>query len=209
MKKYTILFLLIISSSLTGQNNLKTETTEKQKNVIAILPVLFTNNQAQNLNLSNDMAILAQNDIYNLLNERLENIFPLNIQDIRQTNILLKNAGIDFLNIDLIPIQELQNILNVDYIICSKLSYFDQIKTRINENENTNISNDSNNSKTIVTNNIISNSATNILLITKVYLEIYKEGNKIYSKSRVPFAIENDGWILTMKYLLKRSPIFN
>lgn len=209
MKKYTILLLLIISSSLTGQNNLKTETSEKQKNVIAILPVIFINNQAQNLNLSNDMAILAQNDIYNLLNERLEKIFPINIQDIRQTNILLKNAGIDFSNIDLIPIQELQNILNVDYIICSKLSYFDQKRTRINENENTKISNDSKNSKTIVTKNIISNSATNILLITKVYLDIYKEGNKIYSKSRVPFAIENDGWILTMKYLLKRSPIFN
>jgi hypothetical protein len=72
---------------------------------------------------SEEMAKFAQNDIYSKLIDKSSNIFPLTIQDLRDTNSLLHKAGINYKNIDETPIADLHEILGVDNIIAAKVTY--------------------------------------------------------------------------------------
>ena len=41
-----------------------------------------------------------------------------------------------------------------------------------------------------------------------VYFDIYKNNQKIYTKSRKPFFSMKDSWIDAVNYLLKHSPLY-
>ncbi len=73
-------------------------TSEMKTNTIAVLPVPYLNSDTQES--SEEMAKFAQNDLYNKLLDKSSNILPLTVQDLRTTNSLLHNAGIDYKNID-------------------------------------------------------------------------------------------------------------
>jgi ribosomal protein S3AE len=63
---------------------------EMKQNMVAILPIPFLNTET--LASSGEMAKMAQNDIYNNLVQNASSIFPLQPQDLRITNNLLKKA---------------------------------------------------------------------------------------------------------------------
>lgn len=180
------------------------QQVEMKENVIAVLPIPYVN--SDNMASSEEMAKFAQNDVYSKIIQKSANIFPLTVQDLRETNSLLKKAGIDYRNIDDTPISDLHKILGVDHIICAKVSY----TTTENQTSSTYNSGNAkvNNNKLTGTNYSSSNTNTNKYYSYHVYFDLYKNNTKIYTQSRQPTFRFQDSWIDAMSYLLKRSPIY-
>ncbi len=175
-----------------------------KENFIAVLPIPFINSET--LSNSEEMAKFAQNDIYSKLIQKSSNISPLSIQDIRTTNGLLRKAGIDYRNIDEIPVEDLQKILGVDNILAAKVSYSlkpnqtteSQSSSQTEETRNGIRTDDFSYSNTEIDNDYLYN----------VYFDFYKNNAKIYTKNRRPFLDTKNSWMDSMTYLLKRSPIY-
>lgn len=181
-------------------------TAEMKPNTIAVLPVPYLN--ADNLQSSEEMSKFAQNDLYNKLLDKSSNIFPLTVQDLRITNNLLRKAGIDYKNIDEIPIEDLQRVLGVDNIVAVKVSFTTtESSTALAYNGgNAKISD---NKKKVKTNDYsIANTSTRLNYDYTVYFDMYKNNTKIYSQTREPFFSMKDSWMDSITYLLKRSPIY-
>ncbi|OAZ05360.1 hypothetical protein [Flavobacterium succinicans] len=191
-----------------AQANQITPTTQStiKQNTIAVLPIPFVNKET--LASSSEMAKFAQNDMYNKLMERSANIFPLTVQDLRETNSLLKKAGIDYSNIDEVLISDLQNILGVDNIVAAKVSYVVTVDQTNTGYGNTTIT-AKNDSKAKVDDFNVSTTTQNKKFDFTVYFEIYKNGSKIFTETRTPVFNFKDSWMDSMQYLLKRSPIYS
>ncbi|MDL2141889.1 hypothetical protein QQY79_05115 [Flavobacterium tructae] len=175
-------------------------------NTIAVLPVPYVNSGT--LESSEEMAKFAQNDLYNKLLDKSSNIFPLTVQDLRVTNSLLHKAGIDYKNIDETPIEDLQQILGVDNIIATKVSYT-ITEGSVASTYNSGNAKVSDNNKKLKTNDIsTTTSSTQTYYNYMVYFDMYKNGTKIYSQTRKPFLSIKDSWMDSVSYLLKRSPIY-
>jgi hypothetical protein len=152
------------------------------------------------------MAKFAQNDIYNKLIDKSSNIFPLTVQDLRTTNSLLRKAGVDYKNIDEIPIEELEEILGVDNIIAAKVSYTMEENRTSNtyKSGETKYSDD----KTKNQNYSSTSDQTDKQYKYNVYFDMYRNKEKIYTHTRPPFFTMKDSWMDAIQYLLKRSPIY-
>ena len=199
-------------TSATEKPSLNVSEKDPQKfakfkpNTIAILPIPFVNSETQVS--AEEMAKFCQNDMYNKLMEKLNNIYPLTIQDLRETNNLLRKANIDYKNIDETPIDELQQILGVDHILTAKVTFDIKVKQSTHTNSSSNVSiNDKNKS---VKENDSSSSYTDIdkEFYYIVYFDLYKNSTKIYSQKRIPFFTDKNSWMDSMSYLLKRCPIY-
>ncbi|WP_243860361.1 hypothetical protein [Flavobacterium poyangense] len=195
-------------SVATGNSNANQVlvTAEMKPNTIGVLPVPYLN--ADNLQSSEEMSKFAQNDLYNKLLDKSSNIFPLTVQDLRITNNLLRKAGIDYKNIDEIPIEDLQRVLGVDNIVAVKVSFTTtESSTALAYNGgNAKVSN---NNKKVKTNDYsIANTSTQLNYYYTVYFDMYKNNTKIYSQTRQPFLSVKDSWMDSVQYLLKRSPIY-
>jgi len=181
-------------------------SADMKHNTIAVLPVPYVN--ADNQQGSEDMAKFAQNDLYNKLLDKSSNIFPLTVQDLRTTNSLLHKAGIDHTNIDETPIEDLEKILGVDNIVAAKVSYTIGTGTTATTYNSGNAK-VSNNNKKVTTNDISTTTANNqTYYYYTVYFDMYRNTDKIYSQTRKPFLAVKDGWMDSITYLLKRSPIY-
>ncbi|URM38939.1 hypothetical protein [Flavobacterium anhuiense] len=175
-------------------------------NTIAVLPIPYVN--ADNQQGSEDMAKFAQNDLYNKLLDKSSNIFPLTVQDLRTTNSLLHKAGIDHNNIDETPIEDLEKILGVDNIVAAKVSYTIGTGTTATTYNSGNAKVSDNNKK-VTTNDISTTTANNqTYYYYTVYFDMYRNTDKIYSQTRKPLLAVKDGWMDSISYLLKRSPIY-
>ncbi|WP_147473889.1 hypothetical protein [Chryseobacterium nematophagum] len=165
-----------------------------KKNTIAVLPIpYFTSNTS---NISKGLSQEAQNYLYKEIIERASNITPLTVQDIRTTNNLLKKAGIDYNNIEEIAIEDLQSILGVDNVLAVKINCTENILY------------------SYVTKKVCGyihteRIQTGMSIEHKVYFDVYKHNNKVYSKVRTPFLEFRTSWKDAVIYLLKRSPIYN
>lgn len=181
-------------------------SADKQHNTIAVLPIPYVN--ADNQQGSEDMAKFAQNDLYNKLLDKSSNIFPLTVQDLRTTNSLLHKAGIDHNNIDETPIEDLEKILGVDNIVAAKVSYTIGTGTTATTYNSGNAK-VSNNNKKVTTNDISTTTANDQkYYYYTVYFDMYRNTDKIYSQTRKPLLAVKDGWMDSISYLLKRSPIY-
>ncbi|RYJ38484.1 hypothetical protein NU08_2461 [Flavobacterium anhuiense] len=181
-------------------------SADKQHNTIAVLPIPYVN--ADNQQGSEDMAKFAQNDLYNKLLDKSSNIFPLTVQDLRTTNSLLRKAGIDHNNIDETPIEDLEKILGVDNIVAAKVSYTIGTGTTATTYNSGNAK-VSNNNKKVTTNDISTTTANDQkYYYYTVYFDMYRNTDKIYSQTRKPLLAVKDGWMDSISYLLKRSPIY-
>ncbi|SHL10877.1 hypothetical protein [Flavobacterium chilense] len=197
-----------VSIPNSAQNNSDQEITsgEMKLNTIAVLPVSYVN--SENQDSSEEMAKLAQNDLYNKLLDKSENISPLTVQDLRVTNSLLHKAGIDYKNIDDTPIEDLEKILGVDNIVAVKVSYTVGSGTTATTYNSGNAKVSDNNKK-VKTNEVSTTTAnTQTYYYYTIYFDMYKNGSKIYSHTRKPFLAVKDSWLDSVTYLLKRSPIY-
>ncbi len=177
---------------------------ERKQNTIAVLPVPYVNSET--MASSEEVAKFAQNDIYSKLIDKSSNIFPLTVQDLRTTNSLLRKAGIDYKNIDEIPIEELEDILGVDNIVAAKVSY----TLTENRQSSTYKSGETKYGNDKTKNQNYSSTTDNVEKIYKyhVYFDMYRNGTKIYTQTRQPFFNMEDSWKDAVQYLLKRSPIY-
>ncbi len=177
---------------------------ERKQNTIAVLPEPYVNSET--MASSEEVAKFAQNDIYSKLIDKSSNIFPLTVQDLRTTNSLLRKAGIDYKNIDEIPIEELEDILGVDNIVAAKVSY----TLTENRQSSTYKSGETKYGNDKTKNQNYSSTTDNIEKIYKyhVYFDMYRNGTKIYTQTRQPFFSMEDSWKDAVQYLLKRSPIY-
>mgnify|MGYP000957632541 CR=1 FL=1 len=177
---------------------------ERKQNTIAVLPVPYVNSET--MASSEEVAKFAQNDIYSKLIDKSSNIFPLTVQDLRTTNSLLRKAGIDYKNIDEIPIEELEGILGVDNIVAAKVSY----TLTENRQSSTYKSGETKYGNDKTKNQNYSSTTDNVEKIYKyhVYFDMYRNGTKIYTQTRQPFFNMEDSWKDAVQYLLKRSPIY-
>ena len=189
----------VVEETIQAQGSPKMNT-----NMIAVLPIPYVN--AETLASSEEMAKFAQNDIYNKLIDKSSNIFPLTVQDLRTTNSLLRKAGIDYKNIDEIPIDELEQILGVDNIIAAKVSYTIEENRTSNtyKSGETKYSDD----KTKNQNYSSTSDQTEKQYKYNVYFDMYRNKEKIYTHTRQPFFTMKDSWMDAIQYLLKRSPIY-
>lgn len=197
-----------VSIPNSAQNNSDQEITsgEMKLNTIAVLPVSYVN--SENQDSSEEMAKLAQNDLYNKLLDKSENISPLTVQDLRVTNSLLHKAGIDYKNIDDTPIEDLEKILGVDNIVAVKVSYTVGSGTTATTYNSGNAKVSDNNKK-VKTNEVSTTTAnTQTYYYYTIYFDMYKNGSKVYSHTRKPFLAVKDSWLDSVTYLLKRSPIY-
>ncbi len=176
-------------------------------NTLAVLPVPYVN--SENLNNSEEMAKFAQNDIYTKLLDKSSNIYPLTVQDLRDTNNLLRKAGLDYKNIDEVSIDELQKILGVDNIIAAKVSYTVVQNQTTGTYDSGNVKLNDNNKKATTQNYSVANTQNQMVYSYHVYFDMYKNGSKIYTESRVPVFKLKDSWMDSVSYLLKRSPIYS
>lgn len=128
------------------------------------------------------------------------------MQDLRTTNSLLRKAGIDYKNIDEIPIEELEDILGVDNIVAAKVSY----TLTENRQSSTYKSGETKYGNDKTKNQNYSSTTDNVEKIYKyhVYFDMYRNGTKIYTQTRQPFFSMEDSWKDAVQYLLKRSPIY-
>lgn len=197
-----------VSTNNTASNTSGNQivAAEMKPNTIAVLPVPYVN--SDNLQSSEDMAKLAQNDLYNKLLDKSSNISPLTVQDLRTTNSLLHKAGIDHTNIDDTPIADLEKILGVDNVIATKVSFTISTSSTATTYDSGNAK-VSNNNKKVTTNDISTTTAnTQLYYYYTVYFDMYKNQNKIYSQTRKPLLAIKDSWMDSVTYLLKRSPIY-
>ena len=194
------------NTASSGNSGQVIAAAEMKPNTIAVLPVPYVNSGT--LESSEEMAKFAQNDLYNKLLDKSSNIFPLTVQDLRVTNSLLHKAGIDYKNIDETPIEDLQQILGVDNVIATKVSYT-ITEGSVASTYNSGNAKVSDNNKKLKTNDIsTTTSSTQTYYNYMVYFDMYKNGTKIYSQTRKPFLNIKDSWMDSVSYLLKRSPIY-
>lgn len=186
--------------------NTDAKSTTVKVNTIAVLPVPYVN--SENMDSSEEMAKFAQNDIYSKLIDKSSNIFPLTVQDLRDTNSLLHKAGINYKNIDETPISDLHEILGVDNIIAAKVTYtLTQNQTSTGYTSGNAKVNDS--STKVKTQEVTTNTTqTQMVYNYHVYFDMYKNNSKIYTQSRKPILNVKDSWMDSIAYLLKRSPIY-
>lgn len=195
-----------ISPGNTTASNSSMVVASMKVNTIAVLPVPYLNSDTQES--SEEMAKFAQNDLYNKLLDKSSNILPLTVQDLRTTNSLLHNAGIDYKNIDETPIEDLEKILGVDNIVAAKVSYTIGT-TATSTTYNSGNAKVRDNNKKVKTNDVSTTTSNNqSYYYYTVYFDMYKNKDKIYSQTRKPFLAVKDSWMDSVSYLLKRSPIY-
>lgn len=191
-----------IGQNGTQQQNVNSENSVYQgnfeeiaikPNTLAILPIPFDNQESHSS--SESMAKFAQNDVYsNIL--KLSNINRYEVQDLRTTNALLRKANVSYKNVDEIPISDLQKILGVDNILAIKVSY------TIIQSQSTIVIGQ----EDIDDFALISTDDDKMYEFT-VYFDLYKNNQKVYTKSRKPFFSMKDSWMDSVNYLLKRCPL--
>lgn len=188
-----------------SKNSASVMATEIKTNMLAVLPVPFINSES--LATSAEMAKLAQNDVYNILQESAANISPITVQDIRITNNLLKKAGIDYTNVDETPIEDLEKILGVDHIVSTKVSYTIKNTTNSFSSGSTDIK-VKNDKELKGKSQDFSSTSENKSYDFVVYFDLFKNTDKIYTKTRTPFLSLKDSWKDSLEYLLRRAPVF-
>lgn len=194
----------IIQQEKTDTGTTDYKAAEMHEKTIAVLPIPFVDSET--LESSEDLAKFAQNDVYSKLNKKAEHLLPLRVQDLRETNNLLRNAGIDYRNVDEIRIEDLHQILGVDHIIAARVSY--EIDLSETTEERTQTDGKLTDEKIKLDESVSLSTSIDKSYYYTVYFDVYKNNSKIYSKRREPFLNVKDAWIYSLTYLLKRSPIY-
>ncbi|MDR7371723.1 hypothetical protein [Flavobacterium aquidurense] len=178
---------------------------EIKKNTVAVLPVSFLNTETHEF--SDERSKYAQNDLYN----EVSKYSKYTLQDLRETNNLLRLAGIDYNLLDTAPIETLQGILGVDNIVIGKVSYTVDKRQEVLTDSYSSVGTNRRSDRVYGTEFSNTSVQDDTMYDYKVYLDVYKDSQKIYSQTRVPLTIFGAGkskWVDAMKYLIKRSPLY-
>ncbi|WP_295129443.1 hypothetical protein [uncultured Chitinophaga sp.] len=179
---------------------------EDHRNKIAILPFAFiTDGQPA----ADQVGEKAQSECFAMLSKHA----GLNtVLDTRTTNALLIKAGINNSNIKGFTMDDICNILGVEYVIeavvtvdkTTQTAYSSSSGTATTKTDpkNTNNSKDRYSGSTFATN---TQNYKNVVL-----LNVYNDqGSNVYSQERQSFFNTDDAYKNALEYLLKRSPVYH
>ncbi len=176
------------------------------KNKIAVLPIPFIKQEDGSLD-TEQKARLAQSKVYNFLTENLGKIHPRTLQTPRQTNTLLRKAGIKVADLDQMSMEEIQSFLGVEYVITGRIDYVTEVSQTSSSATGGKIDTDDDD-LTIVGGTVKTTSQDKNYKYT-VYIDLYQNETNIYSKNREPFFEGKNSWQDSFEYILKRMPIYN
>lgn len=178
-------------------------------NKVAILPYAFLKDGE---NASDDISFKVQSETFAFLSRHAG---VMSIVDPRTSNALLIKAGINRETIKGYTMEDLCNVLGVEYVIDGIVAINKGNQTNITSgNANTTYSSSNNNknnqykSKERSSGSVISTSTQNFE--TSLTLSIYNDkGTSVYSQERRSFWNTQDAYKLTLEYLLKRCPLYS
>lgn len=191
--------------ALSSEKNTSASTSaggiQDHHNKVAILPFGYIKNSQS---ASDEMSLKAQNDTYMLLNKHAGG---LTVIDPRTTNALLAKAGISRANITGYTMEEIANVLGVEFIVDGTITQ--------NLASNTTTSSYSGNSKGDKDDKKRSNyeygsTVNRSNYETSVALNIYTDKNTaIFTEQRKALFVQNEGaYDSPLQYLLKRCPLY-
>lgn len=178
-------------------------------NKVAILPYAFLKDGE---NASDDISFKVQSETFAFLSKHAG---VMSIVDPRTSNALLIKAGINKETIKGYTMEDLCNILGVEYVIDGIVAVNKGNQTNYSSgNSNTTFSSSNNNknnqykSKEKSSGSAITTSTQNYE--TSLTLSIYNDkGTSVYSQERRSFWNTQDAYKPTLEYLLKRCPLYS
>jgi hypothetical protein len=174
-------------------------------NRIAVLPFHFL---IENQPGAEEVGLSAQQDTYSFLSQHSAGYTLL---DTRTTNALLAKAGVSKDNITGFTINEICNILGVEYVIDGTIKQNKSSQTSYtSDNANTNVKRNGDDKVTGVRSSGSTFSNAQQRYDVSVSLSIYTDTNaNIYNQSHRAFFTNTDGgYSNPLQYLLKRSPLY-
>jgi TolB-like protein len=183
--------------SVTSSSN-----TVDHRNKVAVLPFTFIRD---NQSMGDDMAYKVQDEVYSYLKK---NSSTYTIIDPRTTNALLLKAGVTRDKMMGFTMDELCNILGVEYVVEGTIKQNKGVETSVtSEDYKTKDDKKSSDKKVSGT----TTTTTTQPYKTNVTLNVYNDkGANIYSQNRTGIFASSDGsYDNTLDYLLKRSPFYS
>lgn len=174
-------------------------------NKVAILPMAFIKDGQPTADVLSEK---VQTEAHALLAQHA-GVFT--ILDPRTTNALLIKAGVTKENIKGFTMEDICNILGVEYVVDGIVSVNRGSQTNFGSTSGTAKTNGNvwsdNNSKTKV--NSFSSSSSTQNYETTLELSIYNDrGESVYSQERKAFLNTQDAYRSTLQYILKRCPLY-
>lgn len=170
-------------------------------NKVAILPFAYIKNSQS---ASDEMSLKAQNDTYMLLSKHAGG---LSIIDPRTTNALLAKAGISRANITGYTMEEICNVLGVEFVVDGTIT-----QNLASNTTTSSYSNDSKGDKDDKKRSSYEYGSTvnRSNYETSVALNIYTDkNNAIFTEQRKALLVQNEGaYDSPLQYLLKRCPLY-
>lgn len=180
-------------------------TPADHHNRIAVLPFHYL---MENQPGADEIGLSAQQDTYSFLSQHSAGYTLI---DPRTTNALLAKGGVTKENITGFTMNELCNILGVEYIIDGTVKQNKASQTSYTSgNSNTNVKRNGNDKVTKVNNYGSTYSNAEQRYDVSVSLSIYNDNNaNIYNQSHRAFFSNTDGGFNSpLQYLLKRCPLY-
>jgi len=171
-------------------------------NKIAVLPFTYIRDGEQKKN--DAMERKVQQEFVSVMSDH---VGVLKIQATSETNALLAKAGINDENFIQFTMPEIANMLGVEYIIQSTLTINQQGSTTYNSSSATVNRNDD---KKKITGYSSSSSSTQLQFQTNIDMTLYNDkGELVWTQSKESFWPTEDAYQQTLKFLLKRSPVYS
>lgn len=178
----------------------KDEMLLDHHNKIAILPFTYLKDGEQKKN--DAMERKAQREFYTLLQGHLG---TLKAQDVNTTNAVLSKNGVNDDNFINFTIPELANMLGVEYIVQSTLSISEKGATTYGSSYGTLKAKDKNK----LTATSFDASSTSLQFQTNLDMILYNDqGESVWTRTKESFWPNADAYLQTIKFLLKRMPIY-
>lgn len=179
---------------------------ESHHNKVAILPFSYLKDGELTADVLSEK---VQTEAYSYLTKHA-GLFA--ILDPRTTNALLIKAGVNKDNIKGYTMEDLCNLLGVEYVVEGIVSVNKGTQTNYQSNSG-NVKTSSNNSKSNNGKTTYSGSSSGSTMQnyeTTLNLNVYNDkGNSVYSQERRSFWSSQDAYKMTLEYLLKRTPLYS
>ncbi len=170
-------------------------------NKIAVLPFIYIRDGVQKKN--DAMERKVQQQFFSLMQGH---VGVLKVQSFSETNTILAKNGVNDENFVQFTMPEIANMLGVEYIIQSTLSVSKRGATSYNSSS---LLLKQNQAKDKVRGSNFSTSSTQIEYQTGLDMSLYNDsGEVVWTRSKESFWPNEDAYEQTLKFLLKRMPIY-
>ncbi|MCZ4409989.1 hypothetical protein O3Q51_14300 [Cryomorphaceae bacterium 1068] len=168
-------------------------------NLVAVLPFSYISNVSEKM--SDQMSTKVQSDCIAAMKMKSKNF---KFQDAITTNAILAKHEISDANIASFTPDEIAHTLNVEFVVYGNVTVTRTGSTSSNGNYYSGKKKDNKTSGyTIGTGSTSSNFETT------VQMDVYnEEGENIFTRSHQAFWQTNDAYMITLQYIIKRSPFY-